>query len=505
MRRCPEVRKRRDSAGAAPYIRGVTLDPDHCYRALQAHDPRFDGVFFIAVTTTGIYCRPICPARVPAAERCRYFTRAAEAERAGFRACFRCRPELAPGGREAADELASVDAVGRLAHAAAARIDAGYLNEGSVDDLAAELGVTARHLRRSMETKLGVTPIELAQTKRLALAKHLLQETALPLAEVAFASGFASVRRFNAAFQARFERAPTEVRRQHGADAVSGHETITLRLDYRPPFDWKTLLRFLAGRAIPGVESVADGDYRRGVTLSGKRGWVAVRQDPKRHALRARISISLAPVLTQVVARLRALFDLDAQPTIISEHLARDPLLAPLLAARPGLRVPGAFDGFEMAVRAILGQQVSVAAATTVSGRVVQRFGSEPEQFPSAERLARASLSEVASLGMPGARAQTILELARAVASGALVLSPDASPQATIDALIALPGIGPWTAHYIALRALRWPNAFPAADLGVRKALGVSTTRAAEERSALWQPWRAYAVLHLWTSLSTGG
>lgn len=480
----------------------MQLDPAQCYRALQAHDPRFDGVFFIAVTTTGIYCRPICPARVPAAERCRYFSRAAEAERAGFRACFRCRPELAPGlGRAAA----SVDALDRLVAAASTRIESGYLNDGSVDELAAELGVTARHLRRALESKLGVTPIELAQSKRLALAKQLLQETSLPLSEVAFASGFASVRRFNAAFQARFERAPSEVRRSHGAPSTPGEHTLTLRLDYRPPLDWTTLLAFLAGRAIPGVERVSNGEYRRGVTLGEHSGTVSVRQDPKRNALLAEISSSLAPVLTEVVARLRALFDLDARPALIAEHLSRDPLLAPLLAARPGLRVPGAFDGFEMAIRAILGQQVTVAAATTVSGRIVQRFGSAPEQFPSAARLARASLDEVASLGMPGARAQTILSLSRAMASGELRLGPEASPEATIEQLVALPGIGPWTAHYIALRALRWPNAFPAADLGVRKALGVSTVKAAEARAALWQPWRAYAVLHLWTALANGG
>jgi AraC family transcriptional regulator of adaptative response / DNA-3-methyladenine glycosylase II len=497
----------------------VQLDPANCYRALQAHDARFDGVFFIAVKTTGIYCRPICPARVPAAERCVFFHRAAEAERAGFRACFRCRPELAPGaGSNGAHELASVDAIAGLVRSAAARIEAGYLNEASVDDLAAELGVTSRHLRRAMEARLGVTPIELAQTKRLALAKHLLQETALPLAEVAFASGFASVRRFNALFQARFGRAPSAVRRNHGtANRGPGDDAITLRLDYRPPLDWNALLSFLAGRAIPGVERVANGEYRRAVTIDDRSGWLAVRRDPKRNALRADISVSLAPVLTTVVARLRALFDLDAHPTVIAEHLGQDPVLARSVASLPGLRVPGAFDGFEMAIRAIIGQQVSVAAATTISGRIVQRFGTKPApgtpedkagigwQFPSAARLADAKIGDIAGVGMPGARAQTILELSRAIAREDITLTPDAPPEAAIERLVALPGIGPWTAHYIALRAIRWPNAFPASDLGVRKALGVSSAKAAEERSAGWQPWRAYAVVHLWTSLSIGG
>jgi len=495
----------------------VDLDPKTCYRALTAHDPRFDGVFFIAVKTTGIYCRPICPARVPRADRCEFYATAAEAERAGFRACFRCRPELAPGG--AVDtSAASVDAVVQLARTAARRIDAGYLNEASVDDLAAELGVTARHLRRAMEAKLGVTPIELAQTKRLALAKHLLQETALPLAEVAYASGFASVRRFNALFQARFGRPPTELRRSHGvAKGELADAAITLRLDYRPPFAWRPLLAFLAARAIPGVEFVEDGAYRRSVVIGERAGWVSVRQDPKRNALRAGVSPLLAPVLSQVVTRLRALFDLDAQPTVIAEHLARDAALEKSLTEYPGLRVPGAFDGFEMAVRAVLGQQISVAAATTLSGRIVQRFGQalpegSPEaraglrfRFPSAERLAGASVEEIAAIGLPASRARTLFELARVIAHGQLKLDAAGDPARAIAELVSLPGIGPWTAHYIALRAFRFPNAFPAADLGVQKALGVTSAKAAELRSAAWQPWRAYAVLHLWTSLANGG
>ncbi|HEY8945030.1 MAG TPA: Ada metal-binding domain-containing protein, partial [Polyangiaceae bacterium] len=266
----------------------MQLDPSTCYPALRAHDPRFDGLFFVGVKTTGIYCRPICPARVPAADRCVFFRRAAEAERAGFRACFRCRPELAPGvASEGSADVAPVDAIGRIVRAAVTRIEAGYLNEASVDDLAAELGVTARHLRRAMEAELGVTPIELGQTQRLALAKQLLQETHLPLAQVAFASGFASVRRFNALFQARFGRRPSDVRREHGAERKGGPEdSITLRLDYRPPFDWQELTSFLDGRVIPGVEQILDGQYRRSVLLGKHSGWLAVRPDPKRDALR---------------------------------------------------------------------------------------------------------------------------------------------------------------------------------------------------------------------------
>jgi AraC family transcriptional regulator of adaptative response / DNA-3-methyladenine glycosylase II len=495
----------------------VQLDPPTCYRALQAHDARFDGLFFVGVTTKLFYCRPICPARVPAAGRCSFFRRAAEAERAGFRACFRCRPELAPGiGAEEPGELASVDAVERLVHRAAARIEAGYLNEASVDELAAEFGVTSRHLRRTMEARLGVTPIELAQTKRLALAKHLLQETGIGLSDVAFASGFKSVRRFNALFHARFGKAPSAIRRNHGTSKQEGgDEVISLRLDYRPPFDWDAMLAFLAGRAVQGIERVSGGEYRRSVTLGKHSGWLAVWRDPQRNALRAQVSLGLAPALTSVVGRLRALFDLDARPTVIAEHLRRDPILAARVAARPGLRVPGAFDGFEMAVRAIVGQQVSVAAATTITGRIVQRFGTPPNlgaaevrdglgwAFPTPARLAEATVDELAPLGMPGARARTVLELSRAITRGELDLALDGAPDAALERLKALPGIGPWTAHYLALRAFRWPNAFPAADLGVRKALGVSSAKAAEERSARWQPWRAYAVLHLWTSLAT--
>ncbi len=487
----------------------MLLEPTTCYRALQAHDVRFDGLFFVAVTTTGIYCRPICPARTPTFERCVFYRRAAEAERNGYRACFRCRPELAPG-------VAAVDAIGRLAHAAAAKIEAGYLNEASVEQLAADLDVSARHLRRAVEAELGVTPVELAQTTRLALAKHLLQESSLSITEIAFAAGFASVRRFNALFQLRFDRPPSALRREH-AVAVQEHagEQITLRLDYRPPFDWDALLSFFRARAIPGVEWVTNDAYQRAVTLGGHTGFISVRQDGKQHALRACVSLSLAPVLTRVVARLRALFDLDAQPTVISEHLRQDPLLAACLAQRPGLRLPGAFDGFEAAIRGIVGQQISVAAATTLLGRLVRRFGKPASAqlsdesaglgflFPSSEQLSRGSVDDIAKLGMPGARARTILGLSRAVAEGRIKLTPETPPEELIARLIELPGIGPWTAHYIALRALSYPNAFPAADLGVRKVLGVSSVKAAEARALAFEPWRGYAVLHCWISLAS--
>ncbi len=476
--------------------------PATCYRALVARDHRFDGRFFVAVKTTGIYCRPICPARTPGEGRCEFHASAAEAEQAGFRACFRCRPELAPG-------LAPVDSVPRLVRLASARIQAGYLNEHSIEDLAGLVAVSARHLRRALEETLGVSPVELAQTRRLALAKQLLHDTALPLTEVAHHAGFASLRRFNALTRARWGRSPSSVRRSPLAGGA--RDAIALRLDCRPPFDWEALLDFLAARAIPGVEQVvAQGhsrEYQRSARIAGHSGWIALSLESAPHVLRGRVSLSLAPKLMEVVARLRATFDLDARPEVIHGHLRADTVLRPLLAAHRGLRLPGAFDGFELGVRAILGQQVSVAGATTLSGRLVKRFGAPllgglpgiDRLFPTAERLADLSLAELRTIGLPEARARTILKLAEAVASGALDLAAAASdPERALVELQELPGIGPWTAHYVAMRALHWPNAFPADDLAIRRALRVTTSRAAEARATRWQPWRGYAAMHLW-------
>jgi AraC family transcriptional regulator of adaptative response / DNA-3-methyladenine glycosylase II len=482
----------------------VPLDAATCFRALAARDRRFDGRFFVAVRTTGVYCRPICPARTPRPDRVAFFAHAAEAERAGYRACFRCRPELAPGA-------GPVDALSRLAAAAAARIDAGHLNQASVDDLAAELGVTARHLRRTLEAELGAAPVELAQTRRLALAKRLLHDTSLPMAEVAYAAGFESVRRFNALFRARFGRPPSAVRRAHGAAAPGA--PLVLRLDYRPPLDWPTHLAFLAGRCTAGVEQV-DGDvYRRTVRLGEREGWVAVTADRSRPALRVEVAPSLTGALMPLVARLRALFDLDARPDAVAAHLRQDPLLAPSLRRHPGLRVPGAFDGFEAAARVVLGQQVTVKAATTISGRLARALGGPvATPFPALDRLpaspgavAAAGEDAVARLGMPGARARTLLALAQACAGGALRLDRGADPDATRAALLALPGVGPWTAEVVLMRALGEPDAFPGGDLGVLRALGVKEARAAEVRAERWRPWRAYAVMHLWSGATKGG
>jgi AraC family transcriptional regulator of adaptative response / DNA-3-methyladenine glycosylase II len=481
----------------------VNLDAGTCYEALRARDARFDGVFFVGVATTGIYCRPVCRARTPARDRCVFYRSAAEAEEASFRACFRCRPELSPG-------LGPVDAVPRLAAAAVARIEEGFLDESSVDDLAAALGVTARHLRRATIAGLGVSPIALAAAQRTAVAKQLLQDTALPLAEVAFASGFSSVRRFNAVFQERFGRPPSSFRRATGGAA--GRESVTLRLDYRPPLDWEALLGFLAGRAIPGVEVAGAGVYRRTVRLGARTGWVSVTRDPARDTLRAEVSLSLVGAILPVRAALRALFDLDAQPAAIAACLGRDPDLGPLVRRRPGLRIPGAFDPFECAVRAVLGQQVTVRAATTLSGRLAAALGAPiatpfpglDRVFPTPAILAACDEGTIAALGMPGARARALQAMAAAFAGGGIALPRGGDPEEAAARLVALPGIGPWTAEYLAMRALGWPDAFPASDLGVRKALGGLAPRAATARAEAWRPFRAYAVMHLWTNLSEG-
>lgn len=486
----------------------MRLDPDTCHRALAARDRRFDGLFFVGVTSTGVYCRPVCTARTPGRDRCVFFARAAEAEREGFRACLRCRPEVAPGS-------APVDALPALVAAAVARIEAGALNEGSLDDLAGSLGVSARHLRRAVTAGLGVSPVALAQSRRLALATHLLHDSRLPLGEVALAAGFGSLRRFNALFRARFGRPPSALRRETAGGArprpggSPDGDAIDLRLDYRPPLDWAALLGFLAARASAGVDEVSGGAWRRTVRLGRHTGWVEVRADPSRPALRARASLSLAGALMPLTARLRHLFDLDARPDAVAEHLSRDRRLAAALRRHPGLRVPGAFDGFEAAVRVVLGQQVTVKAASTVASRLVAALG-EPIATPfprlrllppTPEALLAAGEGRLASLGMPGARARTLLALARAAGSGDLVLDRAASPD-VLERLRALPGVGEWTAQVVALRALGDPDAFPASDLAVMKALRTSSAKEAEARSARWRPWRSYAVLHLWTGLA---
>lgn len=474
------------------------------YRAYLARDPRFDGVFFMGVTSTGIYCRPICPAKTVKPANCRFFESPQAAEKAGFRPCLRCRPELAPGS-------APVDDAHRIADLIARRMDEGQIAEGAgLEEIAAQFELSSRQIRRIVHKEMGVSPIELMLTRRLLLAKQLLTETALPITEIAYSSGFSSLRRFNDAFSRRYRMPPTRLRKQaaHGVKlpAADALDTSTVQLVYRPPYDWDGILEFLGKRSIEGVESVSDGAYRRTVRLGDCTGWLSVRHAPGKNALTVEFTHTLTPVLPALLGRLKSLFDLGARPDLISAQLGSDRLLKPLLKRNPGLRVPGAFDGFELAVRAILGQQVTVRAATTLACRYAATFGDAIETpfaelnrlSPRPARIARAGVDGIARLGMPGARARSIAALAAAYAAGTLTLETGMHPEAAVAQLTALPGIGPWTAQYIAMRALRWPDAFPKEDIALRKALGGVSAQAAEARSQSWRPWRSYAVLHLW-------
>jgi AraC family transcriptional regulator, regulatory protein of adaptative response / DNA-3-methyladenine glycosylase II len=482
----------------------MKLDIETCYDALKARDARFDGRFFVGVSSTGIYCRPVCPARTPQKANVDFFAHAAAAERAGFRPCLRCRPELAPG-------QAPMDAPDRMAQLAAAQIEAGALDEGDAEMLAARLGLSSRQLRRIVEARFGVTPVELAQTRRLLLAKQLLTDTSLPMAVVAQAAGFGSVRRFNHLFAARYAMAPSRLRLRREEQGVG--ESFTLRLSYRAPLAWPHLLHFLTGRGAVGVE-VADGQrYLRTVSVATHQGWLAVAPMRGVKALQVQLSASLLPVLAQVLARLRRTLDLDANTQMIDAHLASDERLAPLVAALPGLRVPGAFDGFELALRAILGQQVTVKAATTLFGRFARTFGvpihtpfeALTHLAPRADVVAQASRQQLIDLGLTTRRAETVQRMAEAVASRAVLLEPGPDPEAMMQALQELPGIGPWTAHYIAMRALRHPDAWPDGDLGLLNALQVKSHRELRARAEPWRPWRSYAALHLWNAAAQGG
>ena len=482
-------------------IRPMTLDPHTCYRALKSRDARFDGRFFVAVSSTRIYCRPVCTVKPPRRENCRFYPSAAAAESGGYRPCLRCRPELAPGN-------ASVDAVSRLAQAAAGLIEDRSLEDGGLEAVAARLGITDRHLRRAFGAEFGVSPVEFAQTQRLLLAKRLLTDTALPVTEIAFASGFGSLRRFNALFKQRYRLQPGQLRRHMRAAAAPAGDALNFELSFRPPYDWPGVLAFLGARAVAGVEAVEDGRYRRCVRIAqeGKEhlGWVEVSLSAKKPALRVAVAASLARVLPPVLSRVKALMDLACNPAEVARALGE------LAKRSPGTRVPGAFDGFEVAVRAILGQQVTVAAARTVAGRFAEAFGDPVDTpfpalnriFPAAERIAALPYGRIARLGMPAARARTVLALARAVAGGELDLVPNADIEATLDKLRVLPGVGEWTAQYIAMRSLAWPDAFPHTDLGVMKALGMKDAKRVLAAGEAWRPWRAYAVVHLWNSLA---
>jgi AraC family transcriptional regulator, regulatory protein of adaptative response / DNA-3-methyladenine glycosylase II len=513
---------------------GMTLESDTCYRAVAARDPRFDGRFFTGVTSTGVYCRPICPSRTPARENMRFFPHQGAAEAAGFRACRRCRPEASPGSP---DWNTRRDLVAR----AVRLISDGYVDEHGIGGLARRLAVTERHLHRLVVAELGTGPLTLARTVRLQTARRLLIETSVPITEIAFASGFSSVRQFNASFQESYRQPPSALRggaRSRGATAGStgtrgtdahgtdAHGTgLSLRLACREPFDGASLLGFLAGRAIPGVEQVTAGTYTRTIRTPAGSGVIELLPGPpgQGHVL-LRVRLAGLGGVGQVVSRCRQLFDLDADPAAIGSALAGDRILAPLVHARPGLRIPGAYDGFELAVRAVLGQQVSVPAARTFAARLAVRHGTplcaasadghttgdaaasyavvadgaRPAQpavlFPGPDQLADADLS---GLGFTTSRQATLRALAGAMATGRLELGPGADPADAAARLSELPGIGPWTVSYILMRAVGDPDAFPETDLGLRRAMERLGCPSGQARH--WRPWRGYAALHLWT------
>ena len=512
---------------SASIVPALAAQADVYARALDARDARFDGVFFVGIITTRIYCRPVCPARVSYHDHRRFFPSAAAAEREGFRPCMRCRPELAPG-------LALVDAVSRLARDAVNRIAAGALNGHSVAELARDLGVSERHLRRALEREVGASPLELAQTHPLLLAKRLLADTGLAITRIAYASGFQSLRRFNAAFRTQYRMAPSALRGGSGKLAEpTDNEPVRLSLAYRSPFAWNPLLGFLRQDAVDGIELVDECRYGRTVEVEGHTGFVFIENAGARGGgretapanaglRRARrltkvstgnvsvaISPSLVPALMPLLARLRYLFDLDAEPTVIDAHLGQGSL-GGLVARRPGVRIPGAFDGFDVALRAILrgrarGNRVG-AASGDLPARVAAALGEPIETgipslsrlAPTAARVADAGVGRLQSLGVPRRRATAAITVAELVADRKLVLSPGSDPIATRRLLTEIDGIGDQLALVIVMRTLSWPDALPAADSALQRAANVSSPGALEALGEQWRPWRTYAALNLW-------
>jgi AraC family transcriptional regulator of adaptative response / DNA-3-methyladenine glycosylase II len=480
----------------------MVLDADAAYLALKTRDARFDGRLFVGVTSTGVYCRPVCRVRTPRRENCRFFDTAAQAEAQRFRPCLKCRPEIAPGVSHTDSPRALADSAARALEQA---VHGG--TPVSLTGIAAWLGVTDRHLRRIFQAVHGVAPRDYLATQRLLLAKQLLTDTAQPVTQVALASGFVSLRRFNAAFAERYRMSPSALRRERtGARS----DDAGLRLAYRPPYDVPALLGFLARRAVEGVEQVDGLEFRRTLAWPGRDavlgGWVNCRFVPERDEVHVTTSSSLSPVLGAVLQSVRQGLDLDAEPGPIDAALRRLPV-----PPRAGLRLPGAFGGFELAVRVVLGQQVTVKAARTLVQRLVERFGEPVETpfpalrrlFPGAAVLAEADADEIGRLGIVRQRVRALQALAAEVAAGRLELHRGAPLAATLRTLQALPGIGDWSAQLIAMRALAWPDAWPAADVGLMNALGTRDPKAASARAEAWRPWRSYAVIRLWHHLET--
>jgi AraC family transcriptional regulator of adaptative response / DNA-3-methyladenine glycosylase II len=477
----------------------MQLDSTICSRARLTHDARFDGQFFVGVLTTRIYCRPICPARPPREENVRYFSTAAAAAEAGLRPCLRCRPESAPGTPAWLGTSATVSRALRL-------IGESELKDGGIDALAAKLGIGARHLRRLFLQHLGASPIAIVQTRRLHFAKKLIDETRLEMREIALAAGYGSVRRFNDTFQKTYQRTPSHLRNLRKKSAALPENEYRFFLRYRPPLNWEALLAFMMRRAIPGIESVEDTIYRRIFSLNNQIGWLEASLDKSADVISLRIRFPEPRWLFLIVERVRRLFDLSADSDEITVHLRRDPLLAERIESRPGLRIPGSWDAFELAVRAILGQQVTVAGATTLAGRLIRTFGTPvvvcpklTHIFPAPEKLATSDLTKI---GLPKARAHSIRSLARAVSDGKIAFTGVVNVEKFLSQFCEMPGIGSWTAQYVAMRALGEPDAFPASDLGLLRAAGLRDSRELESRAETWRPWRAYAAIYLWQGVS---
>ena len=478
------------------------------YEAFKAKDSRFDGNFFVGVSSTGIYCRPVCRAKLPKEENCTFFTTAAAAEHAGYRPCLLCRPEIAPG-------LAVVDAKASLAERAA-RLMEGECDSGQgIDGFAKRLNCTGRHLRRAFTAEYSVSPIQYLQTCRLLLAKNLLTDTDLSVIDVAMTAGFGSLRRFNALFKSQYRLAPTALRKGLSKERTGGTD-ITLALGYRPPYDWQKILDFLALRAIPGVETIIGNEYLRTVRLSAggdksTGGFIKVGNRAEENALSVTVSAPLLPVLSKVLSRVRNLFDLYAQPDVIFKTLSSmNDIRAGLCVL--GTRLPGCFDPFEMSVRAVLGQQITVKAASTLAGRLVEKFGIPistgidglTHVFPTAESVAGLGADiekRFGEIGIIKTRANTVLRLAEVVADGGIDFSPYGNVESETEKLMSIPGIGQWTAQYIAMRAMGHTDAFPHTDYGIKKALEPMTADEILRLSARWRPWRSYAAINLWNSL----
>lgn len=479
---------------------------DVCYRALQSRDPRFDGLFFTGVTTTGVYCRPICPARTPRLENCYFYASAAAAQEAGYRPCLRCRPEIAP-------DLPTWRGTSSTVSRALALISEGALDgpENNVDKLAERLGIGERQLRRLFLQHLGASPIAVAQTRRVLFAKQLIHDTRMPMAEIALASGFSSLRRFNETFLELFHRPPRALRKKNAAKTEE--KDVELRLRYRAPYDWKSMMEFLQARAISGVEVVEKDCYFRSVEIDSVIGSIAVTHLPQKQSLRVVIRFPEVKALPAIVARVRRLFDLNADIETIDRHLSADPALAPLVKQRPGLRAPGGWDGFEIAIRAVLGQQITVSAACQLAGKLVAQHGrtvaasfrlhpSLTHTFPSARRLATSSSVD---LGMPSSRLATLRALAEAAVADPHLFRATGNIDETIARLTSIRGIGEWSAHYIAMRAVREMDAFPATDVGLLRGAASLHGRKISSATLLqhadaWRPWRAYAAQHLWAT-----